>query len=60
MTAHKVVVDTNVVLDAFVFNDPAAQPLLDGLRSGVWSGYPPNPCARSWSGFWPIRKSSNG
>ena len=36
MTAHKVVVDTNVVLDAFVFNDPAAQPLLDGLRSGVW------------------------
>jgi len=27
----KVVVDTNIVLDAFVFNDPAAQPLLLAL-----------------------------
>lgn len=30
-----VVVDTNIVLDAFVFNDPAARPLLDGLRGGT-------------------------
>ena len=30
-----VVVDTNIVLDAFVFNDIAAQPLLDGLRAGT-------------------------
>ena len=30
-----VVVDTNIVLDAFVFNDPAAQPLLTGLRAGT-------------------------
>lgn len=28
------VLDTNIVLDAFVFNDAAAQPLLDGLMSG--------------------------
>lgn len=32
------VLDTNIVLDAFVFNDPAAQPLRDGLKSGalIW------------------------
>ncbi len=35
MTANKVVLDTNIVLDAFVFNDPAAQPLRDGLQSGA-------------------------
>jgi putative PIN family toxin of toxin-antitoxin system len=29
-----VVIDTNIVLDAFVFNDPAARALLDGLRNG--------------------------
>jgi putative PIN family toxin of toxin-antitoxin system len=29
-----VVIDTNIVLDAFVFNDPAAQPLRDGLQDG--------------------------
>ena len=30
-----VVIDTNIVLDAFVFNDAAAQPLLDGLNNGT-------------------------
>ncbi len=29
------VLDTNIVLDAFVFNDAAAQPLLSGLRGGT-------------------------
>jgi putative PIN family toxin of toxin-antitoxin system len=33
--ANKVVVDTNIVLDAFVFKDPAAVPLLDGLQAGA-------------------------
>jgi len=28
------VLDTNIVLDAFVFDDPAAQPLKEALRSG--------------------------
>ena len=34
----RVVLDTNIVLDAFVFNDPAAAPLLDGLQAGalIW------------------------
>ena len=35
MTANKVVLDTNIVLDAFVFKDPATGPLLDGLQSGA-------------------------
>ena len=35
MTANKVVIDTNIVLDVFVFRDPAAQPLRDGLQSGA-------------------------
>ena len=31
----RVVLDTNIVLDAFVFKDPATGPLLDGLQSGA-------------------------
>ena len=30
-----IVLDTNIVLDLFVFNDPAAQPLLQQLESGA-------------------------
>ena len=30
------VLDTNIVLDVFVFNDLAAQPLRDGLAAGHW------------------------
>jgi putative PIN family toxin of toxin-antitoxin system len=30
-----VVLDTNIVLDAFIFNDPAVQPLREGLQSGA-------------------------
>jgi putative PIN family toxin of toxin-antitoxin system len=30
-----VVVDTNIILDTFVFNDPAAKPLLAALQSGT-------------------------
>ena len=29
-----VVIDTNILLDAFIFNDPAAQPLKQALASG--------------------------
>ncbi|MFZ3126534.1 MAG: putative toxin-antitoxin system toxin component, PIN family [Rhodoferax sp.] len=31
---QRVVLDTNIVLDVFVFRDPAAQPLLQGLEQG--------------------------
>ncbi len=31
----KVILDTNIVLDTFVFNDPAAKPLLEALQSGA-------------------------
>lgn len=30
-----VILDTNIVLDTFVFNDPAAKPLLQALQSGT-------------------------
>lgn len=30
-----VILDTNIVLDTFVFNDPAAKPLLQALQSGA-------------------------
>lgn len=33
--APVVVLDTNIILDTFVFNDPAAKPLLDALQSGA-------------------------
>ncbi len=32
---RKVVVDTNIVLDAFVFKDPGTLPLLEALQSGA-------------------------
>ena len=31
MTSDSVVLDTNIVLDAFIFNDPATQPMRDEL-----------------------------
>lgn len=34
MTAAKVVLDTNIVLDVFVFADAAAEPVRQGLRDG--------------------------
>lgn len=37
------VLDTNIVLDVFVFNDAAAQPVREGLASGAlrWLATPP-------------------
>ena len=31
-----IVLDTNIVLDAFVFNDPATEPLKQGLAAKKW------------------------
>ena len=31
-----IVLDTNIVLDAFVFNDPATEPLKQGLAAKQW------------------------
>jgi putative PIN family toxin of toxin-antitoxin system len=33
--SRSIVLDTNIVLDAFVFKDPATTPLLDGLQTGA-------------------------
>ncbi|HEY3047947.1 MAG TPA: putative toxin-antitoxin system toxin component, PIN family [Polaromonas sp.] len=35
MTARAIVLDTNIVLDVFVFNDAAAQPVKQGLKTGA-------------------------
>lgn len=32
--SENVILDTNIVLDTFVFNDPATKPLLSALQSG--------------------------
>ena len=32
---HLVILDTNIVLDTFVFNDPAAKPLRQALETGT-------------------------
>ncbi len=32
---HLVILDTNIILDSFVFNDPAAKPLCEALESGT-------------------------
>jgi predicted nucleic acid-binding protein len=34
--APSLVLDTNIVLDVFVFNDAAAQPVRDALAAGDW------------------------
>jgi len=34
-TAHRIVVDTNIVLDLFVFDDPKAKQLKDALLNGL-------------------------
>jgi putative PIN family toxin of toxin-antitoxin system len=34
VAAQKIVLDTNIVLDVFVFNDVTAKPLLQALRDG--------------------------
>jgi predicted nucleic acid-binding protein len=36
--ATMLVIDTNIVLDLWVFQDPAMQPLLDALRTGAVTG----------------------
>ena len=43
MKSDSVVLDTNIVLDAFIFNDPAAHPLRDGLQSGALQWLATNP-----------------
>lgn len=32
---HLVILDTNIVLDTFVFHDPATKPLVEALQSGA-------------------------
>ena len=45
-----VVIDTNIVLDAFVFNDAAARPLRKALEAGELDWIARCRCATSWRG----------
>ena len=53
--ATAVVLDTNIVLDVFVFADTAAQPVRKAWPRGGWPGGPPRPCAKNWPACWTTR-----
>ncbi|GAA5077695.1 PIN domain-containing protein [Lysobacter panacisoli] len=44
----RIVLDTNVCLDLFVFADPRVAPLRDALRSGALSGVTDEACRDEW------------
>lgn len=44
----RIVLDTNVCLDLFVFADPRVAPLRDALRSGALSGITDEACRDEW------------
>src|SRR5690606_3583206 len=46
--ATRIVIDTNVLLDLFVFHDPRWQGLLDALENGSVVAYTREDCACEW------------
>ncbi|MFZ6747676.1 putative toxin-antitoxin system toxin component, PIN family [Undibacterium sp. Ren11W] len=48
MTPTLVVIDTNVCLDLFVFNDPRWVPLLEGLKNGNIKAVTRADCHNEW------------
>jgi putative PIN family toxin of toxin-antitoxin system len=44
----RLVLDTNVALDLFVFRDPACERLMDALRRGVVVAVVDEPCRAEW------------
>lgn len=46
--APRIVLDTNVCLDLFVFCDPRVAPLREALRSGTLSGVTDDACRDEW------------
>lgn len=44
----RAVIDTNVCLDLFVFEDPVTQPLLDALRAGAMVALTRGDCREEW------------
>ena len=48
MIPNRLVLDTNVLLDLFVFHDPRWNGLLDALRSGAIQGVTREDCRQEW------------
>ena len=48
MIPNRLVIDTNVLLDLFVFRDPRWNGLLDALRSGAIQGVTRQDCRQEW------------
>jgi putative PIN family toxin of toxin-antitoxin system len=48
MIPNRLVIDTNVLLDLFVFHDPRWNALLDALRSGAIQGVTREDCRQEW------------
>src|SRR5689334_23063943 len=48
MIPNRLVIDTNVLLDLFVFRDPRWNGLLDALRSGAIHGVTREDCRQEW------------
>ena len=48
MIPNRLVIDTNVLLDLFVFRDPRWNGLLDALRSGAVQGVTREDCRQEW------------
>lgn len=48
MIPNRIVIDTNVLLDLFVFRDPRWQPLLAALEEGRLHAYTRADCSREW------------
>jgi putative PIN family toxin of toxin-antitoxin system len=48
MIPNRLVIDTNVLLDLFVFHDPRWNGLLDALRSGTIQGVTREDCRQEW------------
>jgi putative PIN family toxin of toxin-antitoxin system len=48
MIPNRLVIDTNVLLDLFVFHDPRWNGLLDALRSGAVQGVTREDCRHEW------------
>ena len=48
MIPNRLVIDTNVLLDLFVFHDPRWNGLLDALRSGAVQGVTREDCRQEW------------
>ena len=48
MIPNRLVIDTNVLLDLFVFHDPRWNGLLDALQSGAAQGVTREDCRQEW------------